>query len=199
MQRYSAHQPTAFDPSGAFLPERQDWLVAPVSQTRDSGPLAQSNFATFLEALEGESDTVEVHRFGHWGPGWYEIILIDPSDLERVAAAERMEEALADYPVLDDEDFSRREYEEYERAWDSYGYRDFLHCLRAEFDCERVLECVEDATVEALREFYESCLPSGEYFHGDDVSLNTRAAAQNCTRTDLARFARTVRNAPVSA
>lgn len=121
MQPYSKHRPTGFDPAGAFLPDRQHWLVAPVAQTRDSGPLDESNFAAFLEGLGGESETVEVHRFGHWGPGWYEIILIDPADTTKVKAAEDMEAALEDYPVLDEEDMSDREHEAAQESWNSWA------------------------------------------------------------------------------
>lgn len=121
MRPYGEFQPTAFDRRGLFLPERHNWLVAPVSQTRDSGPLEQSNFETALAELGGESDAVEVHRFGHWGPGWYEIILIDPADAGAVDKARGMEERLADYPILDEEDFSRRELEAAEKAWAAMG------------------------------------------------------------------------------
>ena len=82
------------------------WRPCPV--LRDSGVLTESNVACALTALGGESDTVQVHRFGHWGPGWFEIILIDPSDEVRVREAEAIEAALADYPVLDDEDWTVR-------------------------------------------------------------------------------------------
>ena len=107
MQRYSQHRPTGFDRQGAFLPDSQQWFVVPVSRTRGSGPLDESNFATALAALGGESDTCEVHRFGHWGPGWYEIILLHPG---RESEGDEIEAALSDYPVLDDEDYSNREY-----------------------------------------------------------------------------------------
>ncbi len=86
--RYSEFQPTGFDAKGLGLPERQDWVLAPVVQNRDSGCLAKSNFAVVLEDLGGESDTVEVHRFGHWGPGWYEIILCHPSLNEEIESWE---------------------------------------------------------------------------------------------------------------
>lgn len=118
MTKYAEFAPTGFDHKGAFLREQQDWLVALVTQTRDSGPLDQSNFASFLAALGGESDTVEVHRFGHWGPGWFEIILIDPQS-PQVKIAEELEASLENYPVLDEQDFSKREHEEYCESWDS--------------------------------------------------------------------------------
>jgi hypothetical protein len=155
MNTYSKFRPTGFDSAGAFLPDRQSWLVAPCDRNRDSEALTRSNFKCCLKALGGESNTVEVHRFGHWGAGWFELILIDPKDIERVKEAESMEAALSDYPVLDDMDFSQEETEEAERVWrDCYrekeriayirkhrsqfefrGLTDMIGCVRGKYFC----------------------------------------------------------------
>lgn len=121
MKRYRDYTPTAFDCKGLGLPDRQDWLVAPVIRTRDSGVKAESNFEAALEILGGESKTVEVHCFNHWGPGWFEIILVHPS---REKEVEDIERALEDYPLLDDEDFSSREYEAACDYWDACSLRE---------------------------------------------------------------------------
>lgn len=102
--------------------DRNNWFLAPVSRTRDSGPLDESNFETALEILGGESETVEVHRFGHYLCGWYEIILVHPS---REKEVEDLESSLESYPVLNDEDLSRREYEAMQEDWNSWAWRDF--------------------------------------------------------------------------
>lgn len=141
MEPYKHHQPTDFDRAGAFLPDRQDWLVCPVTRTRDSGPIDESNFQCFLDGLGDESESVEVHRFGHWGPGWYEIIIIDPKAEDIVAKAEEMKAALEDYPVLDEEDLSKREQEDEEESWGSWGREDFTKALK-----RRVEECWDEAT-----------------------------------------------------
>jgi len=99
-----------------ILDDRQDWLVLPVSQTRDSGELDQSNFAQALELLGGESETVEVHRFGHWGSGWFEIIIVRPYSKAHPLAL-IIEERLADYPVLNEEDYSQREFDAASEFW----------------------------------------------------------------------------------
>lgn len=131
MQLYKDFRPTALDTSGLALDERQDWLVFPHSRTRDSGCLAESNFHVALKSLGGKSETVEVHRFGHWGPGWFEIILIDPKDEARVKDANEMIGALANYPVLDDEDHSRREQEAADLAWKNcYGDKERIEYIR---------------------------------------------------------------------
>ena len=116
MQTYNEYAPTGFDNKGAFLQDQQAWLVVPVIQTRDSGALDESNFSSALAALGGESETVEVRRFGHWGPGWFEIIIVNPES-PAAKEAESIENALADYPVLDESDFSEREWNRAAEYW----------------------------------------------------------------------------------
>jgi hypothetical protein len=118
METYKEFRPTQFDSTGLGLIDQQNWLVAPVSQTRDSGPLDRANFDATLRALGGESETVEVHRFGHWGPGWFEIILIDPADEARVKECQEIEDALSDYPVVDESLYSEYEHEECASTWE---------------------------------------------------------------------------------
>jgi hypothetical protein len=108
MQTYKELQPTGFDARGLGLEDRQDWYVCPVIRDRDSGCLAESNFATALELLGGESDTVETHSFNHWGHGWFEIILVHP---DRKNDVEALENKLENYPLLNEGDYSRRQYE----------------------------------------------------------------------------------------
>jgi len=118
MQQYKDFQPTGFDPKGYMLDDQQDWYVVPVSRTRDTGPFEESNFEAALEILGGErTNIVEVHRFGHWGPGWFEIIIVNPKAGKTMKKALSIEASLADYPVLDDEDFSRREWELMQETW----------------------------------------------------------------------------------
>ena len=116
MERYADWSPTMFDTPGLALPDRQDWLVVPVSQNRDSDPADQSNFATALKMLGGESDSVEVHRFGHWGPGWFEIILVKP-DTSAADEAVKIEARLESYPLLDEDDASAREWGAANDTW----------------------------------------------------------------------------------
>lgn len=130
MQTYGTFRPTSHDPAGLGLPDRQHWFVAPVYHDRDSEPLAESNWHTLLTRLGGESDTVEVHRFGHWGPGWFEVILIDPTDMERVKVATEAGDSLESYPVLDEEDLSEREEEVKRETWANASIRDRMHYLR---------------------------------------------------------------------
>ena len=128
MQKYSDYAPTGFDAKGLLLPSKQNWLVMPCGQNRDSGCLDQSNFETATTMLGGEGENVEIHRFGHWACGWFEIIIVRP-DTPQAEIAENIDCALADYPVLDDSDFSEREWNAATECWQSFSLS------------ERVREC----------------------------------------------------------
>jgi hypothetical protein len=126
MKRYKEYQPTQFDRKGAFLPDQGEWFVAPVIQTRDSDCLEKSNFEVALEMLGGESETVEVHRFGHWGPGWFEIIIVDCFDRDKVLKLEEIEASLENYPVLDEMHFSELEWNAATEYWEHMSIRERL-------------------------------------------------------------------------
>lgn len=190
MQTYAEFTPTGFDRAGAFLPESmQSYLVLPCSINRDSDCLAQSNFAAALKMLGGESDMVQVHRFGHWACGWFEIILVNPF-CDAAAIAQDIEASLADYPVLDEEDMSAREYDAYTDAWHSYGWREFADGLADKFGSEvaeakwDLQDALRDCSIERLQTAFESLIPSGEYYDHDGAP-NVRYAVDNATRTDV--------------
>ena len=109
--------PSGFDSlanySGA-LPEENLFVV--VTRSRDSDVLTESNFECALERLGGESDSVEIYRFGHWACGWWEALCV-VKGTEAYAIAEAIESDLEDYPVLDENDFTEREMNEANRVW----------------------------------------------------------------------------------
>ena len=131
MQRYKEFQPTICDPKGLNADDYSigDFMVVPVGQNRDSNCLQISNFEKALERLGGESDAVQVHRFNHWGPGWFEIILVDPKS-DKVKIAEQIEADLESYPVLDDEHFSNMEQVRAAEIWENMLLDERIACLQ---------------------------------------------------------------------
>lgn len=123
LTRFADYRPTQFDARGLGAEGHGDWLVLPLIQTRDSGPLEESNFAAALADAEAHGVAHAIHRFGHWGPGWFEIIAVAPAHR---AWAESLAEALEDYPVLDETDLGEREYEDACTSWNMWGARDFM-------------------------------------------------------------------------
>lgn len=158
MKTYREYSPTQFDPKGLGLNDQQNWLVCPVIQTRDSDVLERSNFDATLRELGGESDTVEVHRFGHWGPGWFEIIIINPADEAKVKIAQEIEDALSDYPIVDEELHSEYEHEECAELWEDT------------FDASERLEYFRNHSYTAsnMRELF-SAIKSGSWYDAGNL------------------------------
>jgi hypothetical protein len=102
----------------AELDNPANWTIVYTHQ-RDSRLLDQSNAAAIEEALrpfldEDDPDVIEEHH-GHWACGWIDGFAIRVLRDGKVTAAFRTYMDLVgrmdDYPVLDEEDYSRREYE----------------------------------------------------------------------------------------
>lgn len=104
-------------PRDYFGAEWPEYYSSGVGRSRDSDCLEESNFHAMLAALGGESDTVRVVRESHWAVGWVEWIAIHESDEQSLRTADRLRQELDDYPVLDEDDWSRREDEECETMW----------------------------------------------------------------------------------
>ncbi|MDO8643923.1 MAG: hypothetical protein Q7S00_03010, partial [bacterium] len=77
-----------------------------VFRNRDSELLDESNFESALKELGGESENVQIFRFGHWACGWWEVLGVRD---DKIPGAEDIEKRLAQYPVLDEDEYSRRE------------------------------------------------------------------------------------------
>ena len=119
---------------------RNTWWIMPVKRSRDGSALDESNFRCMLRELGGESEHVEVHRFGHFACGWYEILLINDENEELFKKAINIACALTNYPVVDEEDFSELELEWAEKVWKNcYRWRDRVEYVReheSQFDLE---------------------------------------------------------------
>ena len=105
-----------------------DWLCV-LTRSRDSDLLTESNFETALEMLGGEGDNVEIHRFGHWACGWWEALAVK-DNTPQAKIAEEIEGNMESYPVLDEEDFSRREDEAAQDIWRDYRVKDRVKYIR---------------------------------------------------------------------
>lgn len=115
------------------------WYVF-LGRNRDSDELTESNFDEGLKAVravmsketvgtvatdskflfdEPQADmaTVQVVSENHWACGWVEWIAIHGSDEAALREADRLMEKLDNYPVLNEEDWSRREDESAQTIW----------------------------------------------------------------------------------
>lgn len=100
------------------LDDADNWCIA-YTHNRDSGLLDQSNAEAIRKALEPFIDADEpdvwVEHHGHWAAGWIDGYAIRVYRDGQITDAFRrwyeLTERMAGYPVLDEEDYSRREYE----------------------------------------------------------------------------------------
>jgi len=88
-----------------------------IARNRDSDILTESNFDCALRELGGKSDTVKIVRESHWACGWVEWIAIHESDSKALERADEIVSALSVYPVVDEGDFSEREYNAAQGQW----------------------------------------------------------------------------------
>jgi len=88
--------------------------------------------------MGGESEDVQIHRFGHWANGWFEIVLVNPDKPELVKLAQELEDSLENYPVLDENDFSEREHEAANETWKNCyrekGRIEYIRKHRSQFE-----------------------------------------------------------------
>lgn len=100
------------------LDDADQWCIVYTHQ-RDSGLLDQSNAHAIEAALEpytegDDPDVVDEHH-SHWAVGWIDGVSIRVFKKGRITKAFRAHHELAqrldEYPVLNEEDYSRREYE----------------------------------------------------------------------------------------
>jgi hypothetical protein len=123
---YSKFSPTPLDLSGLGCEDKQDWLVAPCGVNRDSGTLYRANWKAqvkMLNDVDADGNDHEIHRFGHWGNGWFEIILVRPNT-ECFTLCKEAEDALSDYPVLCEETFSQEETDDIQEYWKQLSVRE---------------------------------------------------------------------------
>ena len=102
----------------------EGWYSAGVGQSRDSDSLERANFQAMLALLRacpevevGEECGLQVVRESHWAVGWVEWIAIHESNTAALEVADKALARLEDYPVLDEDLFSRLEDEECEAVW----------------------------------------------------------------------------------
>jgi hypothetical protein len=174
-----------------YYGERGEWLIV-LSRHRDSDCLTQSNFESALAALGGEGEHVAIERSNHWAVGWVEYLVVDPAQGEIVAQAQEMRDRLEDYPVLDEENWSKRECDEYMESWESWGRSEYQNALKSRLydgdneESERLQllkEACDDLDNEQIDELRSQAAQSVNWEYqaeGSGVTINISGLA-NCT------------------
>jgi hypothetical protein len=104
------------------------WGLCYALEHRDSNTLDQSNSAYIQDQIKarGLSESFEVLHFGHWGVGWIDQLAIklvdDNGELNKPALdfMQEIHDSLESYAILDEEDYCRREYEDFISTLENY-------------------------------------------------------------------------------
>lgn len=124
-------------PESYFGETWDGYLIAPVGRNRDSELLTESNWQAQLKTLEATLDPVsdpwQIVRENHWACGWIEWVAINPDASETIAAMEKLADRLAQYPVLNEDDWSEREYESAKQSFDRWSLREIADQIGATF------------------------------------------------------------------
>ena len=168
MRTYSEFRPSSHDTAGLGLADRQDWLVHPCVANRDADVLTESNFESAkreLDMADPDGSHHEVHRFGHWACGWFEIILVRPTANAALYRASQHVDALDNYPILDEDDYSDRQSQAADETWS--------HCYNAK---ERIAYIRDHRDQFEFSSFADmlGCV-RGNYFAGSASELVQRA------------------------
>lgn len=103
-----------------YAGETFEGTVTLYAHHRDSDLLTESNWAALLR-IAGDSEHVFVASASHWAVGWLDTLQLKPSAPDELKQEfEDALNALADYSVLDDSDFSEREFEQVLSYWDGW-------------------------------------------------------------------------------
>lgn len=111
-----------------------------LSRHRDSDLLSESNWDVACKSLNAEAydnseydsrPAVYTWSANHWAVGWCEYLMVR-ADAPEATLQEAGEIicALADYPVLSDDDWSRRQHEAQCEAWANASVRDRVEWMQ---------------------------------------------------------------------
>lgn len=122
------------------------YLLAGFGVHRDSGVLDESNYAVALHTLAdaagvtpadlgrpwaddaSNSDPVAVAHFRHWAVGWVDELMVRADRPDLLAVADGLLARLGDYPILDEWDYSEREWANNHPEADELCYSDDPDC-----------------------------------------------------------------------
>lgn len=110
-----------------------NWYIA-YTKTRDASVLSESNWDEMKKALQplsnditedgDELPSVYVMTTSHWAVGYIEWLLVHKSNEVALQKADELAERLKDYPVLNEEDFSEREWNYICESWENASVKE---------------------------------------------------------------------------
>ena len=116
------------------------WGFAPFGKHRDSDLLQESNFDVALKELKRVSGkSVEVMHTNHWAVGWYDHIMVRTTAKKTMEKVLELCNRLDNYPILNEEDYSEREFNQACDAYDQWA-RSSVAQIAQENEIARLLD-----------------------------------------------------------
>ena len=113
--KFGEFRPTRMDERGLGSEGKADWFVMPIAQNRDSNTIERSNFEVMQQCFsekDEEQSSYEIHRFGHWGPGWFEILVFNPTNSVLLELAQSLKTQKDLHIVLDEDHWLQLEIDD---------------------------------------------------------------------------------------
>lgn len=125
-----AENPSGLDSYANYFGDKpSSELLVVLTKSRDSDTLTESNWQVAIDRLGGESDAVEIHRFGHWACGWWEALCVAKGSTSEQVGQD-IEDSIESYPILDEGHLSELEEAEANDMWESMNWKDRVEHLR---------------------------------------------------------------------
>lgn len=104
---------------------RSNWLIACQRLAEIAGvPVEDLAYAGGWDAGVEKAPGVYHWRAGHWAVGWVEYLMVRPDAPQAVLeAAQAIKDEIAEYPILDEDHFSKLEWTERCDYWASMSVR----------------------------------------------------------------------------
>lgn len=179
-------------------------LIPALLQYGDYGGshVEKSNYELFLAEF-GDNPWVDI-ILGYYG---YHAIALHPNALKDSEIVETLA-ALAEYPLIDDQHYSDMTWNEYQETFAEYGVSDLSRALYRRLDSGNHSRCgdflydhdCEPGEISIWREWYESLIPSGEYFIDENGGLGCGLylpvddVANNATDAQIVQLIKKLRN-----
>jgi hypothetical protein len=137
------------------------WGFSGISVHRDSDVLDQSNWETITNDLQERfPDDCYIYSANHWAVGWLDHLAIRVVDkygepTKVLDAVVDWANALEDYPVADEDDYSRREHDDFLETIENCYYPSSFVDVDSNIYYEPVDEYPEDWVDQMARVFFD--------------------------------------------
>ena len=148
-----------FGSDSCYFGDNSQWLVV-YTIRRDSDLLEESNFFCLEDIVKNGSfqlpDYATIERASCSLCGWIDYLIINPDMIpkELLNKIESTLEDLEDYPVVNEEDYSMRQYDQFLDSFDE-AIKDASNELEIEFTEQQIIDLQAQLTSQELPEYVD--------------------------------------------